>query len=219
MRKSSFGLVLLALGLAACSIQRTAKVNLAVPGEPALNWKAVKSVVLAGFFTEKEVKGLDLSRLLVGYFHDELKPRIAASVTEKPIAWPSAGALDSKDFWKGAAAGPDRTLILTGKAVFSLEARKAIMDGERREIDEGPFKPINPWTEKKSFAVTLDLALIDPASGTVVFRKEYKDAVSTDNTRQTAEFALYELMGRIRPRLFRALFGAERAQDRYLLLK
>jgi hypothetical protein len=219
MRKSSFGLVLLALGLAACSIERTAKVNLEVPGEPALNWSAVKSVVLTGFFTEKEAKGLDLNQALVGYFRDELKPRIAAAITEKPVAWPSAGALEAKDFWKGAVAGPDRTLILTGQAAFNLEARKALMDGERREIDEGPFKPLSPWTERKSFAVTLDLALIDPASGAVVFRKEYKDAVSTDNTRQTAEFALYELMGRIRPRLFRALFGAGRAQDRYLLLK
>ena len=219
MRKNSLGLVLLAFGLAACSIERTAKVSLEVPGAPALNWSAVKSVVLAGFFAEKDVKGLDLNKALVGFFRDELKPQLLTAVTEKPIAWPSADALESRDFWKGAAAGPDRTLILTGKAAFSQEARKAIMDGERREIDEGPFKPISPWSEKKSFAITLDLALIDPASGAVVFRKEYKDAVSTDNTRQTAEFALYELMGRIRPRLFRALFGSERAQDRYLLLR
>ena len=31
------------------------------------------------------------------------------------------------------------------------------------------------------------------------------------------EFALYELMGRIRPRLFRTLFGSDKPQDRYLL--
>jgi hypothetical protein len=219
MRKSSFGFLLLALGLAACSIERTAKVNLEVPGEPALNWSAVKSVVLTGFFVAKEVKGLDLNKALIEYFRDALKPRLHAVVTEKPIAWPSAAGLESRDFWKGAAAGPDRTLILTGQAAFSQEARKALMDGERREIDEGPFKPISPWSEQKSFAVTLDLALIDPVSGAVVFRKEYKDAVSTGNARQTAEFALYDLMGRIQPRLFRALFGAERAQDRYLLLR
>ncbi len=217
MQRNSLVPVLLALALAACSVETMVKVNLELPGEPALDWKAVRSLVLTGFFPEKETPGLDLNRVLVEYFHDALAPRVKAPVSEKPVAWPSAEALGSRELWKGAAEGPTRTLILTGKAALTQETRKALLDGERREIDEGPFKPVNPWSERKAFALKLDLALIDSATGEIVFRKDYQETIASDNVRQTAEYALYELMGRIKPRLFRALFGAERAQDRYLL--
>jgi hypothetical protein len=194
-------------------------VNVDIPGEAALNWADVKAIVIAGFFEEKSVQDLALSQTLAGYFRDELKTRVRASLAEKPIAWPSADALEAKEIWKGAADGPIRTLILTGKAAFSRESRKALVEGERREIDEGPFKPVSPWAAKKAFSLKLDFALIDASTGEVAFRRNFQETLATDNTRQTAAFALYELMSRIRSRLFRALFGIEQPQDRYLLAK
>lgn len=219
MRRNSPISVLLALSLAACTADTAVKVNLELPGEPALDWKAVRAVVLTGFFQEKEMPGLDLSRVLVEYFNDALPARTKAALSEKPVAWPSAEALGVRELWKGAVDGPARTLILTGKASLTQETRKALLDGDRRDIDEGPFKPVSPWSERKAFSLKLDLAIIDPATGEVLFRKDYQETAATDNTRQTAEFALYDLMGRIKPRLFRALFGAERPQDRYLLTR
>lgn len=209
----------LALAGAACSRETVVKVSLDIPSPAALDWTPVRSLVLAGFREEASVKGLDLSRDLVGFLHDGLKSAVQATVTERPVTWPTAEALADAALWRSAVQGPDRTLILTGRAWFSQESQRALLDPERRELDEGPFKPTSPWASRKAFSLKLDLALIDAATGAAVFRREYQEKLTSDNIRLTADFALYELFGRIRPRLFRALFGTERQLDRYLLAK
>ncbi len=209
----------LVLVLGACSREPAVKISLDVPSPAALDWKPVRSLVLAGFREEASVKDLALSRDLVGFFREGLRARTGAALSEKPVAWPSAEALADAALWKAAVQGPDRTLILTGRASFSQESRRALLEPERREIDEGPFKPATPWASRKAFSLKLDLALIDAATGIVAFHREYQETMTTDNSRLTADFALYELFSRIRPRLFRALFGTERQMDRYLLAK
>lgn len=209
----------LILALGACSREATIKVSLDIPTPAALDWKAVRSLVLAGFREEASVQGLALSRDLVGFFRDGLKAIPGASISEKPIPWPTTEALADAALWRSAVQGPDRTLILTGRAWFSQESQRALLDPERREIDEGPFKPTSPWASRRAFSLKLELALIDAASGVVAFRREYREKLTSDNIRLTADFALYELFGRIRPRFFRALFGTERPLDRYLLAK
>jgi len=219
MRKNRLLLVFIALGLAACAAEAPTKVNLQVPGPAALRWDEIKTVILSGFFLDLEFKEFDLNKTLVGYFHDELKRRIRGSIEDTPIAWENADSLSSSDFWKSRSGRGQGTLILTGKVRYAQETRKALLVGERRPIDEGPFKPENPWTERRAYTLKLDLAIIDAQTGQSVFRKEYEEAVATENLKHTAEFALYELMARIRPRVFRVLFGAERPLDRYLLSK
>lgn len=219
MQKNRLLMVLLALVLAACAAQAPTKVNLQVPGPAAIRWDEIKTVLLTGFFLDKEFKEFDLNKTLVGFFRDELKLRIRGSIEDTPIVWENADSLASADFWKTRSGRGQGTLILTGKVQYSQETRKALLEGERRPIDEGPFKPENPWSERRAYTLKLDLAIIDPATGQAVFRKDYEEAVNTENLKQTAEFALYELMARIRPRVFRVLFGAERPLDRYLLSK
>lgn len=209
----------LILVLGACSRETVVKVSLDVPSPAALDWKPVRSLVLTGFREEASVKGLDLSRDLVGFLRDGLKGAVGAAVTEKPVAWPTAEALADAALWQAAVQGPDRTLVLTGRAWFGLESQRALLDPERRELDEGPFKPTSPWASRKAFSLKLELALVDAATGAVVFRREYQEKMTSDNNRLTADFALYELFGRLRPRLFRTLFGTERTLDRFLLAK
>lgn len=219
MQKNRLLGVFLALGLAACTAEAPTKVNLQVPGPAAIRWDEIKTVILTGFFLDKEFKEFDLNKTLVGYFRDELKLRIRGSIEDTPVAWENADSLASGDFWKNRSGRGKGTLIFTGKVSYSQETRKALLVGERRAIDEGPFKPENPWAERRAYTLKLDLAIIDPETGQAVFRKDYEEAVATENLKQTAEFALYELMARIRPRVFRVLFGAERPLDRYLLSK
>ncbi len=219
-RRAFLPVLALALALAACGVEPMAKVSLDIPTRAGLDWKPVRAVVLAGFREDATVKDLALSRDLVEYLRDAIKGRLkSAALSEKPVAWPSAESLGDAEFWKAAVPGPAGTLILTGRASFGQESRRALTDPERREIDEGPFKAVSPWSSRKAFTLKLEVALIEAATGAVAFRREYQETMTTDNARLTADYALYELFGRLRPRLFRALFGSERPQERILLTK
>lgn len=217
MKRNSLLLTFLLLFLAACSGEQMLKVNLDVPGSAAIRRDDVKALVLAGFYQDAPVSGFDVDAVLVRYFTDEFKPQIKGTVEAKPIPWPNGDALADKEFWKKAGQGR-QALILTGKTAFIQETRKALLAGERRDFD-GPFKPQSPWTERKFFSLQLDLAVIDARTGETVFRKNYLETLTSDNVRQTADFAVYDLMARIKIKLLRALFGSARPLNRYLLVK
>jgi hypothetical protein len=217
LKRNSALTVLLVLGLAACSNEPQIRVSLEIPGSAAVRRENVRSLVVAGFYREKPSPAFDVNAILVRYFLDEFKTQIKGPVEAVPIAWPGPEALTDKEFWKKSGGGKNG-LILTGKTEFIQETRKALIEGERRDFD-GPFKPKSPWAERKFFSLQLELAVIDARTGEPVFRKDYKEAVNSENLKQTAEFAVYDLMGRIKIRFLRALFGSERPLDRYLLAK
>jgi hypothetical protein len=65
----------------------------------------------------------------------------------------------------------------------------------------------------------LDLVLLKAETGEPLFQGAFQDAINYENMRQPPAFAFHDLLDRIRPRLLRALFGADKIQDRFLLLK
>jgi hypothetical protein len=217
MRRNSLLTILAALSLAACAGREPVKVSVELPGTAAIPRDSIHALLLAGFYQEKPAPDFDVDAALVRYFLDEFRPRIQGPVEAAPIAWPGPEALADKEFWKKAGAGRQAVLV-TGKAAFVQETRKALLDGESRDFD-GPFKPRDPWSERKFFSLQLDLAFIDARTGEPLFRKSYQETLNSPNVKQTAEFAVFELMGRIKIKLLRALFGSERPLDRYLLLK
>jgi len=60
---------------------------------------------------------------------------------------------------------------------------------------------------------------IDARTGEPVFRRNFQETLNSENVKQTAEFAVFDLMGRIKIKLLRSLFGSERPLERYLLVK
>jgi hypothetical protein len=110
-------------------------------------------------------------------------------------------------------------LFLTGGVRYTQEVRKAMIDGDMKEID-GPFKTVKKGlTERRIFNLALDLCLIRAGSGEIVFRKEYKEARTFPNPNQPFSYAFYELLPRIKKKFFRTILGEERGQERYLILK
>jgi hypothetical protein len=217
MRRNSVLLAVIALGLASCAARAPIKVSIEIPGSAALPRNSIQTLLLAGFYQEKPFQGFDVDAALVRYFLDEFKPRIKGPVEAAPVAWPGPEALADKEFWKKAGA-ERKAIILTGKATFVQETRKALLEGESRDFD-GPFKPRDPWSERRFFSLQLDLAFIDARTGEPVFRKNYQETINSDNVKQTAEFAVFDMMGRIKTKLLRSLFGLERPLERYLLVK
>jgi len=217
MKRNNVLLAFFVLGLAGCAGQAPIKVSVEIPGSAAVRRDGIRALILAGFYQENPAKDFDVNAALVRYFLDEFRPQITGTVEAVPVAWPGPNALADKEFWKKAGAGR-KALILTGKAAFSQETRKALLDGDSRDFD-GPFKPRDPWTQRKFFSLQLDIAVLDAQTGEPVFRKNYQESIQSENVRQTAEFAVFELMGRIKVKLLRSLFGSERPLERYLLAK
>jgi hypothetical protein len=217
MRRNSALLAAIALGLAFCSGRAPVKVSVEIPGSAAIPRDTVQTLLLAGFYQEKPAKDFDIDAALVRYLLDEFKPRVKGTVESAPVAWPGPQALADKEFWKKEGAGRKAT-FLTGTADFVQETRKTLQDGDARDFD-GPFKPRDPWAERKFFSLQLDVALIDARTGETVFRRKFQETINSENVKQTAEFAVFDMMGRIKVKLLRSLFGSERPLERYLLVK
>jgi hypothetical protein len=221
MRKNSpwVFVALAALAAAGCTSEMTAqKVRIEIPAIPTLKTGDIAEIVLAPFQIENEVKDFDLNQDLVDYFQDQLKTKFKGPISAKTIAWTGAETATDAAFWKKAALGPAGTIVLTGKAAFAQESRKALLSTEKRKF-EGPFEPEKKWAERRNFDLKLDVLVLKADTGEVVFRNTFQDTINYENMRQTPAFAFHDLLLRIKPRLFRALFGAEKTQERFLLLK
>jgi len=221
MRKSSPAALLLlaALSAAACTSEMTAeKIRVEIPAAPALKPEAVSEIVVATFWLDKEVKEFDLNRDLSDYLLEEFRTKYPGRVSAKPVVWTGAGMDAQPDAWRKAALGPAGAVVVTGKAAFSQETRKALLAAEKRKFDD-PFEPEKRWAERRNFDLKLEVLLLKADTGEVVNRNSYQDAQNYENVKQTPAYAFHDLLDRIKPRLFRNLFGSTRVQERFLLLK
>ena len=211
---------------AACTSEMSAqKVRIEVPSIPLIKSGETAEIVLVPFRMDKEVPEFDLNRDLNDYLEDQLKTKFKGRITTKVVTWPAPtgqgkagdGTADA-GFWKKASLGTAGTIVLTGKAAFSQEARKALLSTEKRRF-EGPFEPEKKWAERRTYDLKLDLVLLKADTGEILFQSTYQDTINYENMRQPPAFAFHDLLDRIRPRLLRALFGTDKIQDRFLLLK
>jgi hypothetical protein len=217
MKKNSGLLMVLVWMLAACSIETTRKVKIEMPSLPEVHLERSQEMIVTNFWQANEVQDFGLNQALVQYFQDELKRPFKGTVSTKTISWANADALKNKDFWKQAAGEAKNALFLTGKVQFGQELRKALLANEKRAVDDGPFAKERTWAERRNYSLKLEIFLIQSDTGGVIFQREYQEQMNYANIKQSAEFAFYDLLQRIKPKLFRILFGTDRIQERYLL--
>jgi hypothetical protein len=219
MRKNSGLLIVIVLLLAACSIETTRKVKIEMPSVPEVRLDRSQEMIVTNFWLDKEIPDFGLNQNLVQYFQDELKRPFKGKLSTKTIAWENADLPKNKEFWKQAAGDAKDTLFLTGKIQFGQELRKALLANERRAVDDGPFAKETAWAERRNYSLKLEIFLILSDTGEVLFQREYQEQMNYANIKQSAEFAFFDLIQRIKPKLLRALFGTDRVQERYLLSK
>ena len=146
-----------------------------------------------------------------------MKPEFKGRLSTVPLAWTDAAMADNKDAWTRLLADPKGKLILSGRVQYAQDVRKALVAKDRRAIDDGPFAPEKPWSERKNFELKLDIYVIRADTGETLLKKDFLESVLVENRKQPAEFAFYDLLQRVRLKLFRLLFGTVRNQERYLL--
>jgi hypothetical protein len=217
MKRNSLLVITITFLAAACAQDTWIKVKVEMPGVPAVRLEAFQEIVLADFWMENDVEEFNLNRELLGYFEEECKKQFKGRITSRTVAWENADQVKNRDFWKQTFPELRDGLVLTGKAQFIEENRKALIGGDKRPIDEGPFGPKKAWAERKNFTLKLDIYILKPETGEILFENNYQETMNYENLKHTADFAFADLLDKIKIKFFRALLGSERVQERYLL--
>ncbi|MDW7760838.1 MAG: hypothetical protein SCM96_09390 [Acidobacteriota bacterium] len=216
MKKSRWLPVVLIALSGACALESTRVLRFDLPVRTPVQLEAFDHLAILGFREAEPLKDFEARKELSEHLAYEFGLRLPDKVTRKNELPDKEAAFDDPDLWKDAEAG--NTLFLTGTVRFTEETRKALSLDER-EID-GPFKSeASGFRKRKLFTLTSTLVFIDADTGKIVFQREFKEVKAYENVRQPAEFAFHELAVRMRVKLFAALFGEERPQERTLLLR
>ncbi len=218
MKKNSLALVGLLL-LAACSGTETyKKIRVEIPAYSTLRLDRFQEMAVTTFLTPKETAGLDLSQEIGQYFEQELGRKFPGKVFSRAVDIESEAAFQNSEFWKSLAPDSGSLLYFTGKAELSRETRKAVLSrpGDPREDELTPQKTI---AERTVFVLDITIHIINTASGEILISKTYKESKTYTSPKQRADFALFDLIQRVKQKLFRPILGEERIQERYLLAK
>jgi xanthosine utilization system XapX-like protein len=207
------------LSASACREILTVKTKIDIPAVPAVKLDGITEIAIGDFLVETPSKEFEIGPALTGYLRDEIKPEFKGRLSAIPVSWSDAAQADRPEAWTGILTEPKDKLILTGRVQYVQDVRKALVAKDRRAIDDGPFAPETPWSERKNFEIKLDVYVIQAETGETLLKRNFTESVIVENRRQTPEFAFYELLQRVRLKLFRLLFGTVRNQERYLLAR
>jgi hypothetical protein len=205
------------LASAACADIASTTAKIDIPAAPAVKLDGIEEIAVADFFVDPPVKDFAAGPALVSYFRETMKNEFKGRLSAVPAVWTDANMAENKEAWMRLLAVPKDKLILTGRLQYVQDVRKALTAADRRAIDDGPFAPQKAWAERKNFELKLELFVIRAETGEIAFRKDFQEAIIVENKKQTTEYAFYDLLQRLRLKLFRLLFGSVRSQERYLL--
>ena len=208
----------LCLQFLSCSSDLRWKIKLEIPGEAAFDLAQYEEIIITNFLIQKETKDINLSQELVDYFNFELGQEFEGMITVKNISIDDEKIFTTDNFWKGKAKNPEKTLYLTGSAQYTEEIRKAILDTKRSEF-EGPFDVERKLTERKFYTLNIDLYLIKAETGKALYTRQFKETQGYKNPNQTASFAFFDLVQKVKDKLLRGVLGGEKVQERYIISK
>jgi hypothetical protein len=208
-------LPLLAAG-ACSSTDAFKKVRLEIPAPKPVPVDDYQKLLVADFWVDSQVPGLDVNREIRDYLRGELERGLgtAAVLVETPFA--AEPDFADAAAWRRPDPGDGRALLLAGKARLTQETRKALTEEAMKELD-GPFEPEKKLVERRVVTLELTLVLLRAASGEALYRREFKETRSYDNIKQPAAFAFFELLQQAKQKFLRAVQGESRVQDRYLI--
>jgi hypothetical protein len=220
MRKNSLTVLGAVLLLSACrgGGDTYRKIRLEIPAHSPFEAKGFELAVFSGFLVAKEPEGFDLNKEIIDYLSPEFERRLNLRVAVRPVALESEEVFRRADFWKSQTPGPGRPLFVTGKAELTREMRKSVLGRPRPDIDD-PDPQQRGIVERSLFALNMHLYLIRGDSGEVVLDREFKETRAYASAEQRADFAFYDLVQRVKTKLFRPGLSEDRLQERYLLLK
>ncbi|MFB0566447.1 MAG: hypothetical protein ACETWK_12325 [Candidatus Aminicenantaceae bacterium] len=193
------------------------KLEIEIPRVTSINLDQYKELIITNFLIEKETKDLNLNKELNDFFSSELAKNYKGQIVSKEISWEKKDLFKNKEFWQTLLPESEETVFLTGDVQFSQETRKAILDRRTMRSADLYLTPEKGLAQRKFFTLVLNLYLINSKSGELIYERNFKESKGYPNPKQTANFAFFDLMERVRLIFFRTIFGEEKIQQRYLI--
>ena len=222
-RKALYPLVLMAIGLSllvniSCSNDDYLKVQLDIPNRTPFDIKTVEEFVLTDFLIKENVKDFELNKEIQEYFSTELSTNFDVDVEIKEEFTPTEEDLKSEDLWKKFDGDEKKRVIFTGAISYSQEIRKALLTQDKRRF-ESPFPNETKLAQRKFYSLDMELYLIDAQTGKTLYKRTFKETKADKNPNQIAPFAFFQLIQRVKEKLFAGITGDSRLQERYLIQK
>lgn len=217
MKRSKLLLLLPLLFFVCCSVTNYWKVRVEVPAKIVLDLNQYSNLVVADFLIQKEHKEFNLNQEIAKYFAEGLEQQFKGKVSSKKVSLDKEELFQDKDFWKSLIPGQEGTVILTGNVTYTQEIRKAILE-TRKKRDEDYYSRSQAIEERRFYTLDLSLYLIDTTTGEALYTRTFKETQGYNNPNQTAFFAFFDLMERVKTKLFQNLLGGARIQERYLIV-
>lgn len=216
MKRSKVLLLLPLFFLVCCSVTNYWKVRVEVPAKIVLDLNQYSNILVTDFLVQKEPEEFDLDQEIVKYFADELAHQFKGKVLSEKVTLEKEDLFQDRDFWKSLFPDQEGAVILTGNASYAQEIRKAIL-GTRKKRDEDFYSRSQSIEERRFYTLDLSLYLIDSTTGETVYTRTFKETQGYNNPNQTAAFAFFDLVERVKVKLFQNLLGQARMQERYLI--
>lgn len=217
MKKNKFWLLLGVALLLSCSSGNHWKLKIEMPGESVVDLSQFEEIVITNFLIKHQTKDIDLSQEIKDYLITELGQNYEGEVISKKISLENEAAFQNEEYWQSLEKETENSLILTGIADYREEIRKAILEEKRGERFEGPFSPDRKLAERRFYTLNLDLFLIEGQSGQTLYKRDFKEVKGYKNPNQTAFYAFFDLIQRVKDKFFGNILGGKKIEERYLI--
>lgn len=218
MKKNKWIFLSLLLILPACVTTEYWKLKIEIPRKTEVDLQKYNTVTVAPFLVKEEAAELDLNKEIVEYLVTELKRKADNTILSSSVGVEKEEQFESPEYWQNLDPDSVGNLYITGTAQYTEETRKALIKQAKRRFED-PFPDPAKLEQRKFYNLNLVLYLIDAKTGISVFKREFKESKSYTNPNQTGYNAFFDLILQVKEKLFRAVLGEGRLEERYLIIK
>ncbi len=215
-KRVSPAVLIILLFFSCCSSFNYTKLRLEIPTVAQIPLDEFDRFVLGSFLVKKQTEDIDLNKEIRDYLAFELEKDTQKEVSLIDLSLENEEQLTKARFWQQAWEEDSPALLITGVAEYSEEVRKALLRQEKKQFED-PFPSELQLSERKFYTLILDLYIVDARTGKIAFQKQFKQTQAYKNPNQTAYFAFFDLIQKVKETLFRQLLGSEKTQERYLI--
>ena len=216
MKEIKIVLVLAILFSFSCASNDYWKLKIEIPGKASFNLDQYNEVVITNFLIKEETKGFNLNQELVDYFSFEIGQNFKGKVSIKEITFEEE-PFKNEAFWKNLLPDRKKAILFTGGVQYTEEIRKAILQRQKDRFEDPFVSKKRRLAERRFYTLNLDLYIIDAKTGKALYKRNFKESKGFENPKQTAPFAFFELIQRVKAKFFRNLLGQTSIQERYLI--
>lgn len=216
MKKIKIVLVLTILFSFSCASNDYWKLKIELPGKASFNLDQYNEVVITNFLIKEETKDFNLNQELVDYFSFEIGQNFKGTVSIKEITFEEE-PFKNEAFWKNLLPDRKEAILFTGGVQYTEEIRKAILQKQKERFEDPFVSKKRSLAERRFYTLNLDFYIIDAKTGKALYKRNFKESKGFENPKQTAPFAFFELIQRVKAKFFRNILGVASIQERYLI--